>query len=223
MPTGLKMREAAEGATEESRVIEGCAVVFNQETILWDGKYERIRETIDPSCITAEFLAEQDIKLNLLHERENSLCRNNKGAGTLQLELREDGLYFSAEMPRCDLGERCLELVKNGTYTGCSFEFFTGAYDEEHTTLPDGREDILIRHTAFEKITALTIAMDPAYEQTSVSARECQKREADKDAEAARRETEEKAREEEENRRADEQAIIAEQERKMQAMYHRYF
>ena len=178
MPQGLKIREAAEG--DDSKTIEGCAIVFDKETTLWDGKYERVREIIASSCVTKEFLAQQDIKLNLLHERENSIGRNKQGQGTLDLDLREDGLYFSFEVPDCDLGRRAYELVKNGTYTGCSFEFYEQDYTQEQTTLPDGREDILITHTQMKSITALTIAMDPAYEQTSVSAREAQKREVER-------------------------------------------
>lgn len=196
-PTELSVREATEG-NEESRIIEGCAIVFNQETTLWDGKYERIREIISPSCITDEFLSEQDIKLNLLHDRDTSLCRNNKGVGTLILDIREDGLHFSAEMPKCDLGDRALELVRNKTYTGCSFEFYPGDYTESTTELPDGREDILYTHTRFEAVTALTLALDPAYQQTSVDAREAQQREI--------------KREEEENREADEAAEQAKKE-----------
>lgn len=188
----IQVREAKEGE-EESRVIEGCAIVFNRETTLWDGKYYRQREMILPSCVTQEFLAQQDIKLNLLHNREDTLCRNNKGVGTLHLELRADGLWFRTELPKCDLGNRALELIKNQTYTGCSFEFLPLDYTEEVTTLPDGREDCFIKHSAFKSIDALTIAMDPAYNQTSVNVREdYQKRENDKE-EAAKREAQAQA------------------------------
>ncbi len=166
--SGLKVRETG----EESRVIEGCAIVFNQETTLYEGKYGRECEIIKPSCITAEFLKEQDIKLNLLHDRYSSVARNNKGEGTLKLDLREDGLYFEAEMPRCDLGDQALELVRNRTYTGCSFEFYPKDYSIVNRSADGEKEDYLVVHNAFERVTALTIAMDPAYEQTSVSARE---------------------------------------------------
>lgn len=170
-PTGMKVRES-QNEGEESRVIEGCAIVFNKETTLWDDQWDVMREVILPSCVTPEFLREQDIKLNLLHDRKSTVARNNKGEGTLVLDLREDGLYFSAEMPKCDLGNQALELVKNGTYTGCSFEFWAQDYNREVTKMADGRDNTLITHTKFERISALTIAMDPAYEQTTVNARE---------------------------------------------------
>jgi HK97 family phage prohead protease len=142
--------------------------VFNKETVLYEGSNYRESEIILPSCVTMKFLEEQDIKMNLLHDRHSSIARSKMGEGSLNLELREDGLYFSFEAPECDLGNRALALVKNGTYTGCSFEFYSKDYEIEERT----KGDYLVTHKAFEKLTALTIAMDPAYEQTSVNARE---------------------------------------------------
>lgn len=198
LATGVEVREAEDGS--ESRVLRGKAVCFNELTTLWDGKYYVEKEIIAPSCITEDFLREQDVKLNLLHNRNESIARNNKGVGTLKFELREDGLYWEAEMPRCDLGERALELCRNKTYTGCSFEFYPEEYTEAVTTLEDGREEVTITHTKFRSLTALTIALDPAYEGTSVSEREqYQQRENDHDAELAAREAAEKAAREKEN------------------------
>ena len=166
--SGLKVREAQGEEGKESRTIEGCAIVFNKETVLYEGSNYRESEVILPSCVTMEFLKEQDIKMNLLHDRHSSIARSRKGEGSLNLELREDGLYFSFEAPECDLGDRALALVKNGTYTGCSFEFYSKDYE---ITEREGN-DYLITHKEFKSLTALTIAMDPAYEQTSVNARE---------------------------------------------------
>lgn len=191
--TGVEVREG-EG---DSRVLKGKAVCFNEVTTLWDGKYYVEKEIISPSCITEEFLREQDVKLNLLHNRNESIARNNKGVGTLKFELREDGLYWEAEMPKCDLGDRALELVRNKTYTGCSFEFYPEEYTEAVTTLADGREEETVTHTKFRSLTAITIALDPAYQGTSVSEREAyQKRENERDAELAKREAEKKAEQE---------------------------
>ena len=191
--TGVEVREG-EG---DSRVLKGKAVCFNEVTTLWDGKYYVEKEIISPTCITEEFLRDQDVKLNLLHNRNESIARNNKGVGTLKFELREDGLYWEAEMPKCDLGDRALELVRNKTYTGCSFEFYPEEYTEAVTTLADGREEETVTHTKFRSLSAITIALDPAYQGTSVSEREAyQKRENDRDAELAKREAEKKSEQE---------------------------
>lgn len=164
---GLHVREAKD-ENEESRIIEGCAIVFNKETVLYDSRDYREIEVISPESITKAFLALQDIKLNLLHEREYTLVRSKQGEGALNMEIREEGLYFWFEAPKCDLGDRALALVANGTYTGCSFEFWPGDYTVEER---NGNEYV-ITHTRFERLSALTIAMDPAYEETSVNLRE---------------------------------------------------
>lgn len=168
-PNTMQVRESQEG---KPLTIEGCAIVFNKETTLYEDEYYRVREVILPSCVTPDFLAKQDVKLNLLHKRSKTIGRNNQGKGTLQMEIREDGLYFSIELPDCDLGRQCYELVKNGTYTGCSFEFMPGDYKRDVTAFPNGGEDVLITHEAFRELSALTVAMDPAYNETEVSARE---------------------------------------------------
>lgn len=161
---GVHLREDG----EKANIIEGVAIVTNQETVLYEGSDWREIEVIDPSCLNDEFLAAQDIKLNLLHERRDSFARTPN----LHVFAGEDGLHFDTEAPDCDLGQRAKALIGNGTYTGCSFEFYAKDYTVSERTAADGKTEYVIRHTAFEKITALTIAMDPAYEQTSVKARE---------------------------------------------------
>jgi HK97 family phage prohead protease len=165
-PSAVCLRE--EGA-DMAGTIEGVAIVTNKETILYECNDYREVEVIASSCLNEEFLREQDIKLNLLHDRDNTIARTPQ---SLRIDAREDGLHFEADIPDCDLGKRAKALIENGTYTGCSFEFYPKDYEVSERTGADGKTEYLIRHTAFEKITALTIAMDPAYSQTSVKARE---------------------------------------------------
>lgn len=189
---GVHLREDG----EQANIIEGVAIVTNQETVLSEHSDWREIEVIDPSCLNAEFLAAQDIKLNLLHERRDSFARTPN----LHIFAREDGLHFETEIPNCDIGQRAKALIGNGTYTGCSFEFKAKDYTISERTASDGKTEYVIRHKALEKITALTIAMDPYYNQTSVNAREMYLAEhpdsqaAEKAAqEAAQREAEAKA------------------------------
>ena len=194
-PSAVSLREE-EG---KAGIIEGVAIVTNKETVLWEGHDYREVEVIDPSCLNAEFLAQQDIKLNLLHDRDASIART---PNSLRIESREDGLHFEADIPDCDLGKRAKALIDNGTYKGCSFEFYAKDYEVSERTAADGKTEYVIRHKAFEKITALTIAMDPAYEQTSVKAREIFQAEHPDNHEAeedAKREAEAKAAREAEN------------------------
>lgn len=199
----LAVRETQEGQEGISRTISGTAIVFNSESEVLDEWGEKFREIILPSAATQEFLDTQDVKMNLLHERELTIARCNKGKGSMRLWVDERGVNFEFEAPNCDLGNRALELVRTGVYSGCSFEFYPKDYDIERTMDADGREEVIITHKSFELISSLTLGMDPAYKQTSVNARELGK--------AVESDEEIKAREEEEK----EQQRKAEEERKI--------
>lgn len=166
---GLRVREAqGEGAASgESRTIVGTAIVFNAESEVLDDWGDKFREIILPEAATMEFLNTQDIKMNLLHERELTIARCNKGEGNMRLSVDEEGVHFEFEAPKCDIGDRALELVKAGVYSGCSFEFYPQDYEVE-----ERGEEVIIKHKGFRALEALTIGMSPAYKQTSVSARE---------------------------------------------------
>ena len=165
----LSVREAAPDAQGESRTITGTAIVFNAESEVLDDWGYRFREVIKPEACTMEFLNSQDIKMNMLHDRDLTLARCNKGTGSLRLSVDEKGVNFEFEAPKCDIGDRCLEMVRRGDYSGCSFEFWPEDYDVEER---EGGKDVKITHKKFRALTALTIGMDPAYKQTSVNARE---------------------------------------------------
>ena len=194
----LAIREAAEGQEGESRTITGRAIVFNAESEVLDDWGERFREVILPEAVTMEFLNTQDVKMNMLHERELTIARCNKGVGSLRMAVDEQGVTFEFEAPKCDIGDRCLEMVRRGDYSGCSFEFYPKDYEVERTKGADGKDEVVIRHKSFEFLSALTIGMDPAYKQTSVNAREMDKltpegkREIE-EAEQAKRDAEQKA------------------------------
>lgn len=154
---------------DDKNIIEGVAIVTEQETVLWEGSDYREIEVIAQSCINSEFIAQQNMTLNLLHNRDESFARTPK---SLRVESREDGLHFEADIPDCDLGKRARALTENGTYQGCSFEFYPKDYQVSEREAADGKTEYIIRHTAFERITALTLAMNPAYPTTSVGVRE---------------------------------------------------
>ena len=198
----LSVREAAPDAEGESRTITGTAIVFNAESEVLDDWGERFREVILPSAATMEFLNRCDIKMNMLHDRDLTIARCNKGKGSMRLSVDERGVNFEFEAPKCDLGDRCLEMVRRGDYSGCSFEFYPKDYEVERTKGADGKDEVKIIHKEFEFISALTIGMDPAYRQTTVNAREIGVQETDEQkAERERQEAEAKKREQEEQER----------------------
>ena len=184
----LAVREAADAQEGESRTITGTAIVFNAESEVLDDWGIKFREVILPSAATMEFLNSQDVKMNMLHDRQLTVARCNKGEGSLRLSVDDKGVNFEFEAPKCDIGDRCLEMVRRGDYSGCSFEFWPDEYDIEER---EGGKDVKVIHKKFRAITALTIGLDPAYRQTSVNARELFEKTPTGKADKQKREAEE--------------------------------
>lgn len=164
------LREAAEGSGE-SRTIEGYAIVFGVESRILYDYWDNYREIIEPGAITEERLKEMDIKMTMYHNREKILARSNQGEGTLKLTVDEVGVKYSFEAPNTVDGDTALELVKRGDLSGSSFMFWT---DEKSGVSYEKRSDgIMLRRVKnIGMIYDMTIAADPAYEQTTVEARE---------------------------------------------------
>jgi HK97 family phage prohead protease len=111
-----------------------------------------------------------DIKMTMYHNREKILARSNQGEGTLKLTVDDVGVKYSFEAPNTVDGDTALELVKRGDLSGSSFMFWT---DERNVSYERRSDDIMLRRVkTIGMIYDMTIAADPAYEQTTVAARE---------------------------------------------------
>ena len=154
---------------EQSRHIEGCAIVFNSSSVDLG-----FREIIESTAITQELIDNSDIYLNFNHDDNKILGRWNKGQGSLSLELREDGLYFSIDAPKTDLGDEVLEYLRRGDVSKCSFCFWVDDNEESESWTYDSEGAVRTIH----KIAGLhdvSIVWNPAYESTEVSARSIEK------------------------------------------------
>ena len=164
-----RLREAADGG--ESRIIEGYAIVFGVRSVLLADWYDRYYEVIEPGAIDEARLREMDIKMTIFHEREMLLARSNKGVGTLKLTVDEIGVKYEFEAPRTSAGETALELVRRGDLAGSSFTFWSDEKSSIRYELLD--DDVLLRHVdRIDRVYEMTIAADPAYTETTVTARE---------------------------------------------------
>lgn len=163
-------REGTEGESN-SRTIEGYAIVFGVESRILSDYWDNYREIIEPGAITEERLKEMDIKMTMYHNREKILARSTNGEGTLKLTVDDVGVKYSFEAPNTVDGDTALELVKRGDLSGSSFMFWT---DEKSGVSYEKRSDgiMLRRVKTIGMIYDMTIAADPAYEQTTVAARE---------------------------------------------------
>ena len=154
----------------DSRLIEGCAIVFNSVS-----EDLGFREIIESTAISQDLIDNSDIYLNFNHDDDKIIGRSNCGKGSLNIELKKDGVYFSIEAPKNDLGDTVLEYLRRGDVEKCSFCFWVDPDDEEAETwtYEDG---IAIR--TIHKIAGLhdlSIVWNRAYSETTVSARALEK------------------------------------------------
>ena len=181
-----------EGDEEGGRTIRGYAIVFNRESVVLDCCGEKFREVIAPEAVRESWLRTQDVKMNMLHDRTLTIARCNKGKGNMQMGVDDKGVWFEFEAPKCDIGDRCVAMVREEVFTGCSFEFRPKTWETKDR---EGKEPLII-HREFAMLGALTIGMDPAYMQTSVSVRELVEPAEAEEEPAEVRETEEEVIEE---------------------------
>lgn len=163
-----RIREASE---DESRTIEGYAIVFDRSSVLLNDYWKNYTEIIHREAVSQQLLDESDIKMTLWHNRERLLARRDKGQGSLEVGIDEKGVWYRFEAPHTPDGDTALELVKRGDLTGSSFTYTTNkAEDVRYDKLDDGS---VVRHVMrIGHIYDITIASDPAYTDTSVNARE---------------------------------------------------
>ena len=158
-------------AEENSRIVEGYAIVFNQQSRkMYDKASKKIfTEVIDPRAVTKAFLDEQDVKMLFNHSNDMLLARSTFGYGTLSYEIDEYGVKYRFEMPNTTVGNDVLELIRRGDVWGCSFAFSyakDGVRDEKR----NGQNYRTVIQMA--SIDDFSIVVDPAYMGTYVCTRE---------------------------------------------------
>jgi HK97 family phage prohead protease len=233
--SGMKVREAAEG--EESRLVEGHAVVFGVRSVNlvpWSD-WREVYEVMEPGCITPELINRSDVVLTAFHDNQLILGRSINGKGTLALTIDERGMKQSCEWPNTTYADNLLESLKRGDISGMSFAFEADEDDSEngvsYERLPerskDGKE-IFIRHV--KRVIGLydvTVAGHPAYPQTDIARREIDafldkhcKRQEDNSEGQQQREAEAQAQQEQQQREEQQkqEALQRELERRAQVL-----
>lgn len=96
------------------------------------------------------------------------LARRNRGQGSLNVELREDGVYFSFEIPNTSIGNDLKEMIRRGEVTTCSFAFVDGDNIEWDFS---NREVPTRTVKSIRGLFDLSAVFDAAYSQTEISCR----------------------------------------------------
>jgi HK97 family phage prohead protease len=147
--------ELRKEAESESRTIAGSAVVYNSQTMIWDGFYEQFRDGAFKKYL------EEDIRA--LWNHDDSIVLGRTSAGTLRLEDSEDALRFEIDLPDTQAGRDAGVSIGRGDVSGVSFGFIP--QDVEWTELPDGG---LLRTVITSELREISPVTFPAYKQTEV-------------------------------------------------------
>ena len=144
----------AELRYEGNRVITGVAMTYGDTAEMPWGGFERFE--------TGAFgdLSKSDIILNLQHCREKMLCRT--GGGGLSIEDDPKELRIRAEIPKTQLGDEVLELVKTRVLRGLSIEFTPDDYTTEMRDAR-GKEPTEVRVIKEAQLQNIAIVDRPAY------------------------------------------------------------
>lgn len=144
---------------EDSREVEGYAVVFNSVTDLgW------FTEEIDPHAFDETDMS----NIYLLGNHDENIVLAGTSNDTLKWEIDETGVYQRSQIIDTSTGEDWLKLVKNNLINKQSFAF-TIAEDGEEWVERNGKEHRIIRK--IEKMFDFSLVTYPAYSSTSAFAR----------------------------------------------------
>lgn len=152
---------------EDSRLIEGVAIVFDS----WSRDLGGFTEIIRSSAISQELIDSSDVIANINHDDSLMVARWKRGSGTLNLELREDGLHFSFEAPETERGNQLLWDVRHGNLSECSFAFSLPVNDTCQRWYREGGE-LKREITEIGALYDVSVVNTAAYAATSVDNRE---------------------------------------------------
>ena len=149
----------------EGRHISGKAISFDTQS-----NDIGFIEILHRGCITQELIDSSNIVFLYNHDYNQVIARANKGKGTLNIDLRDDGVYFDLEVPNTTMGNDLLENIRLGNITQCSFGFRyaneEGAYKDEKIG------DVWYRNVyKIGELFDLSAVTYPAYDDTYVNAR----------------------------------------------------
>lgn len=149
----------------EGRHISGKAISFDTQS-----NDIGFIEILHRGCISQELIDSSNIVFLYNHDYNQVIARANKGKGTLNIDLRDDGVYFDLEVPNTTMGNDLLENIRLGNITQCSFGFRyaneEGAYKDEKI------EGVWYRNVyKIGELFDLSAVTYPAYDDTYVNAR----------------------------------------------------
>lgn len=157
----------------EGRIIEGYAIVFDQESkVIYDPKLGlSFIEIIERGAATEELINSCDIKAVLEHDGNRLLARCRYGIGTLSLSLDDYGLKYRFESPNTVDGDFAVVMIGRGDIFGSSFRYRANEKDKSCVSY-SRKNGVLIRTVhKIAYIGDVSPVSDPAFFGTDVTVR----------------------------------------------------
>lgn len=146
----------------EKMILEGYAIVYNEETLIGSEEYGFI-ESISPDAISEDAIRDVPMKYN--HMDSFLIIARTKNQ-SLQLTSDEKGLKVRAELLDTQHNKDIYKMVKSGLLESMSFAFTVKEQEWDH----DG--DIPKRYIkSIDRPYDVSIVDIPAYDSTSIYAR----------------------------------------------------
>ena len=163
--TTLEVRNIGEGEEKQTH-LQGYALTF--DSLSEDLGYFReiIRRGALDNCNM------DNVVLNINHDMDKPLARNNKvsGAGSLTLTIDEKGLFFDAIPTDTTYSRDLISNMAAGIIDKCSFAFSLDWNDDEAQTWDwdkNNRGYDMRTINKIKEIFDVSIVTNPAYESTS--------------------------------------------------------
>jgi HK97 family phage prohead protease len=156
----LELRALTLEGESTDMVIEGRAIVFDQETVLFKINGNEYKEVIKKGALDNCDSSQCFLKFN--HD-DNQVVARTKNR-TLELDIRVDGVYIRAKLANTTAGRDLYELVKSGIVDKMSFAFnqTEESFNEETRTWTVHK---------IGKLWDVAAVAHPAYQDTDLYAR----------------------------------------------------
>ena len=152
------------GPGEDDYIIQGVAVVFGRETVLWEDEGYSVTEEIAPEACDNALARPDDVRCLINHD-SNLICGRNT-AGTLELWKELDGLHFKCQLdPEVSWQVDYWRSIKRGDLNQCSFAF---TIDAEERIKNETNTHYIIKYLHLYDVSVVAY---PAYVDTSAGAR----------------------------------------------------
>ena len=150
-----------DGEEENKMVVEGYAIVFDEETLIGDEERGFI-EVIDKNALTNTNVKDVPFKYN---HNDTTLILARTRNGSLSLEVDEKGLKIRAELIDTTSNRDIYKCIEAGLLDKMSFAFTVKSQSwDKSGKLP--KRTI----TAIDRLFDVSVVDLPAYDQTSIQA-----------------------------------------------------